>query len=121
MQESYPHDIRRFADGEAVPPGYVELTEEEFEELDAMTPDWRRAWLENHKERTLNGKLMDELNKKPELEPHEQFDADERAEEQRDLRREQTRGDEAPPRRQPFFPPDQSEQRHRANRRIQGR
>lgn len=46
MQERPPHNIRRFADGETIPEGWRELTEEEFRELDAMTPDQRGKWLE---------------------------------------------------------------------------
>lgn len=51
MQESYPHEIRHFADGDTVPDGYVKLTDEEFRELDAMTPDERAAWFKIHKPR----------------------------------------------------------------------
>jgi len=48
MQESYPHEIRRFADGEPVPDGYLPLTPQEFAELDKMTPDERAEWLKEH-------------------------------------------------------------------------
>ena len=51
MQERHPHNIRRFADGEAIPDGYVELTEDQFTELEPMTPDERAKWLKKNVKR----------------------------------------------------------------------
>ncbi len=46
MNQDYPHDIRRFADGESIPDGYLELTEEEFKLLDPMTSAQRAEWFQ---------------------------------------------------------------------------
>lgn len=49
MNREYPHEIRRFADGEAVPETHIPLTEQEVAELDPMSPEERRAWIEENR------------------------------------------------------------------------
>jgi len=120
MNQEPPHEVRRFADGEAIPEGWVELTEEEFEELDVMAAVARARWLKEHKERTPIGKLRDQIQKSK---FEDALDVD-LVKEQSDLRREQLRSKEkfdnaldygVVKRKQ------QTEQRHRAQRRSQGR
>lgn len=62
MNREYPHEIKRFADGEPIPAGYVELTEEEFQELDKMAAASRARWLEEHGKLTPVEKLRREIN-----------------------------------------------------------
>jgi hypothetical protein len=81
MNVEEPHEIRRFADGEPIPSGYVELTEEEFQELEKMGIAERGQWLRKNKERTFLGEMADALHT---LDPEK-----ERAEWGRRLRREQ--------------------------------
>lgn len=44
MQEQRPHEIRRFADGETIPDGYMPITEAEFAKLEPMSVDERAIW-----------------------------------------------------------------------------
>lgn len=46
MQEQYPHEMRRFSDGETLPDGWLPLSDAQFRELDSKTPEERGAWLE---------------------------------------------------------------------------
>ncbi len=61
MNQDYPHDIQHFANGDRVPEGYLQLTREEFELLDFMTPAKRAEWLEENGRRSEIGVLMDGL------------------------------------------------------------
>ena len=83
MNTEHPHDIRRFADGEPIPDGYVELTEEDVEELDKMAVDERAEWLRKNKERTPLGTFKDALNATKAFDPDK-----EGADLERKLRRE---------------------------------
>ncbi|RLC97992.1 MAG: hypothetical protein DRI46_12060 [Chloroflexi bacterium] len=58
MNQDYPHEIRRFDDGATIPGGYIELTQEEFNILNPMTPDERAAWLKENGRRDLFRELF---------------------------------------------------------------
>lgn len=61
MQERPPHEVRRFADGEPIPEGFVELTEAQAAEVERLAPAERGDWLRKNVARSALGQLGDEL------------------------------------------------------------